>query len=83
MYNFLKENITHKICQHGVSGVSTVASQQEGSWFEPQQERFCVEFACSPCASMGFLQVLQLPLTDVHVRLIDGFKLPVGVILDG
>ncbi|KAF7648537.1 hypothetical protein LDENG_00155190 [Lucifuga dentata] len=31
---------------------------------------FCMEFACSPCVCVGFLQVLQLPPTskDMQVR---------------
>ncbi len=58
---------------------STVASQQEGSGFEPTGllGPFCVEFACSPCASMGFLRVRQLPHT-IKIHAGDS-KLPVGV----
>ena len=68
--------------QLGVMVVSTVASQQEGSWFKPQQGSFCVEFPCSPCPCVGFLQVLQLPPTvHRHVWLIGGSKLPGGVIV--
>ncbi len=42
-----------------------VASQQDGSGFEPTGRlgSFCVEFACSPRACVGFLQVLRLPPT--------------------
>ena len=58
-----------------------VASQQECSWFEPQLGPFCVEFACSPCACVSFLQVLQLPPTDMHARLNGGSKLPLRVIV--
>ena len=61
--------------------VSTVVSQQEGSWFKAQQGSFCVELACSPCPCVGFLQVLQLPPTEMHVRLAGGSKLSVGVIV--
>ena len=56
----------------------TVASQLEGSRFKTQQGSFRVEFACSPRASVGFL----LPQSkDMHVRLIGGYKLSVGVIV--
>ena len=41
--------------------VSTVASQREGSRFDPQLGPFCVEFACSPCVCVGSLRVLRLP----------------------
>ena len=58
--------------------VSAVASQEGSQW----RGSFCVEFPCSPCACVGFLQVLRLPPTvQRHVRLIDGSKLPVGVIV--
>jgi len=36
---------------HGSVMVSTGASQQ-GSWFESQLGPFCLEFACSPYASV-------------------------------
>lgn len=39
--------------------VSTLTSQQDWSWFKPHGP-FCVEFASSPCACVGFLWVLQL-----------------------
>ena len=59
-----------------------LALLHEGSWFEPQQGPFCVEFACSPCACVGFLQVLPPTVKkDMHVRLIGGSKLSVGVIV--
>ena len=47
----------------------------------PQRRPFCVEFGCSPHACVDFLQVLQLPSKDMHVRLTGGSKLPVGVIV--
>ena len=63
--------------QHGGLVVSTVASQQDGSGFKPQQGPLCMKFACSPCAYMGFLLgLLQLPPKDMHVGLIGGSKLP-------
>ena len=43
--------------------VSTVASQQEGSRFDPHLEPLCVELACSPRVYVGSLRVLQLPPT--------------------
>jgi len=48
---------------HGGVVVSTIASQQKGSWFESRMGPFCVEFACSPRVCVGSLQVLQLPPT--------------------
>jgi len=37
---------------------------ESGYLFEPRVgEPFCAEFASSPCVSMGFLQVLESPLT--------------------
>ena len=68
--------------QHSVWVVATVTSQQEGSWSEP----FCVELACSPCAypgtrvSSGFSSFLPQS-KDMHVWLVGGSKLPVGVIV--
>ena len=41
---------------------SSVASQQEGLGFKSQLWPFCVEFACSPCACVGFLQEVWFPL---------------------
>ncbi len=57
---------------------STVASQQEGSGFKPtgQLGPFCVEFACSPRACVGFLPVLP---PTIQIRLIGDSKLSVGV----
>ena len=52
-----------KIQLHGGVVVSTVASQQEGSRFDPHLGPFCVEFACSPRVCMGSLRVLRLPPT--------------------
>ena len=43
--------------------VSTIASQQEGSRFDPQLGPFCVEFVCSPRVCVGSLRVLRLPPT--------------------
>ena len=48
---------------HGGVVVSTVASQQEGSWFESWLGPFSVEFACSPRACVGSLRVRWLPPT--------------------
>ncbi len=60
--------------------ILTVASRQEGSGFEPTSRLglFCMEFACSPCACVGFLQILLLPLPKT-CRLIGDSKLPIGV----
>ena len=55
--------------------VSSVASQQEGSGFEPtgRLESLYVEFTCSSCVFVGFP-------TDqnMQVRLTGDSKLPVG-----
>ena len=48
---------------HGGVVVSTVASQQEGSRFDPHLGPFCVEFVCSPRVCVGSLWVLRLPPT--------------------
>ena len=48
---------------HGGVVVSTVASQREGSRFNPHLGPFCVEFACSPRVCVGSLRVLRLPPT--------------------
>jgi len=48
---------------HGGVVVSTVASQQEGSRFDPHLEPFCVEFACSSRVCMGSFWILRLPPT--------------------
>jgi len=63
---------------HGGVVVSTVASQQEGSWFESQLGPFCVEFACSPHVCMGSLQVPWLPPTTQNCLSGDS-KLSLGV----
>ena len=63
--------------QHGGVVVSTVPSQQEGSWFEPQQGFFCVRFACSPCACTPASSHSQFRTS------IGGSKLPLGVIVHG
>ena len=61
---------------HSVVVVSTVASQQEGSWFESQLGPFCVVFACSPCVCVASLSGYFLPLSkNMHVRLIGVSKL--------
>ena len=61
------ENLFERIIitrgQHGGVVVSTVASQQEGSRFDPHLGLFCVEFACSRRVCMGSLRVPQLPPT--------------------
>ena len=57
--------------------VSTVASQQEGSWFKSRLEPFCVEFACSPRVWVGSLRVFWPK--NMYVRLIDHSKLTRGV----
>ncbi|MEQ2244990.1 hypothetical protein ILYODFUR_022870 [Ilyodon furcidens] len=57
---------------HSGSVGSTVALQQEGPGFRSCP--FCIEFACSPHACGGSLQVLQLP----HWSL----KLPLGASAD-
>ena len=64
--------------------VSTVASQQEGPGLDPGSGRFCVEFACSPCACVGSLWLLQLPPkvqkhAKLRVRLTGHSKFPVSV----
>jgi len=59
-----KEKRTHRSIPrlHGASVVSTIASQQEGSWFKYRLGPFCTEFACSPRANVGSLQELwRLP----------------------
>jgi len=48
---------------HGGVVVSTVASQQEGSRFDPHLGPFGVELACSPRVCVGSLRVLWLPPT--------------------
>lgn len=49
----------------GCTVVLVVASQQGGSWFNFQAEQvpFCVKFACSPSASVGFPWLVWLPPT--------------------
>ncbi|MEQ2309855.1 hypothetical protein AMECASPLE_002782 [Ameca splendens] len=47
---------------------------------DPTLQSFCMEFACSACACVGSLQVLQLPPTvQKHVRLIGLSKLTLGM----
>ncbi len=71
----------HTFCagRHGGAVASTVASQQEGSGFEPTGRLgpFCVDSACSPRACAGSLRVL--PQSKRQVRLTSDSKLPVGV----
>jgi len=56
--------------------VSTVASQQEGCWFDPF-DPFCAEFACSPRVSVASS---HSPKTcRLGTRLIGNSKLSVGV----
>jgi len=52
-------------CRVGVV-VGTVASQQEGFWFESRGP-FCVELACSSCACVGSHRVRLPPTTQKHV----------------
>ena len=65
IYIFVKKGGLHS----GV-GVSTVTSQQDKI---PSRE----EFACSPCACVGSLQILHVlpPSKNMHVRLIGDAKL--------
>ena len=44
------------VLQLGGAVFSTVASQPEGLGFESRLWPFCVEFACFPCARVGFLR---------------------------
>ena len=55
--------IPHVSMCRGCTVVSTIASQEEGSMFDPHLGPFCVEFACSPRVCVGSLQVLRLPPT--------------------
>jgi len=64
--------------------VSTVTSQQEGSWFESQLGPFCVEFVLPVYAWVlsgysGFLP----PSKNMHVRLTGDSELSRGVSVDG
>ena len=43
--------------------LALVASQQEGLVFKSRLRPFCVEFASSPCACVGFLRALLVPPT--------------------
>jgi len=68
--------------RHGDVVVSTVASQQEGSWFESQLGPFYVEFACSPRVCMGSLHVLWLPpTTQTDSKLSLGVSVSVCVVV--
>ena len=58
--------------------VNTTTSEQEGSWFESQLGPFCLEFVCSPRVCVGFSH----PPKHIHVKLICGSKLTVGVSVD-
>ena len=49
--------------QYEKKNKDTVASQREGSRFDPHLGPFCVEFACSPRVCVGSLRVLRLPPT--------------------
>ena len=42
-------------------GGTAAVSQQEGPGFESESERFCVEFACSPCVCVGLFRALWFP----------------------
>uniref|UniRef100_A0A3B3Y7H5 Vascular endothelial growth factor C n=1 Tax=Poecilia mexicana TaxID=48701 RepID=A0A3B3Y7H5_9TELE len=57
------------------------ALQQEGSGFNSQPGSFCMDFACSPCACVGFLWVLRFPPTDQKhdCQVIGLSKLSLGV----
>ena len=48
---------------HGGVVVSTVASQQVSSRFNPHLGPFCLELACSLRVYVGSLRVLQVPPT--------------------
>ena len=68
---------------HGGLVVSSVASQEEGSWFESRLGAFYVEFSCFPYACMGFLLVTISASShkpkNIHIKLISDSKLCVGV----
>ena len=51
------------VWQHGGVVVSTVTSQQDGSWFQSPLGPFYVEFVCFPRVHVGSLRVLLLPPT--------------------
>ena len=59
--------------------VSTVASQQEGSWFEPRQGGVWSVHVLPVLAWVFSRYFLQSK--DMDVRLTDGSKLPVGMIV--
>ena len=53
--------------------VSAVASQQEGPGFDSGSGCFGVDFACSPCVSVGSLRVFGFHLeVQKHAKLVVG-----------
>ena len=59
------------------NGVSTVASQREGSRFNSHLGPFCVEFVCSPRVCVGSLRYSGFlpPPKNMHVGLIGDSKI--------